>query len=241
MIMLNELHFKIIFILSLVSIFQIIIKYYEVLFSVFVFSDAVFCNFVNYYSYNGKNFTFNMEIKNICVFCSSSTKIASVFLDDANILGIELAKRNLRLIYGGASLGSMGVVASAVLERGGDVTGIMPKILNTKEVANRKVRNFIVTDNMHERKYKMQELADAFIILPGGFGTLEEAFEVITHKQIGIHNKPIIIVNINGFYDNMIAQLQTIYKEKFASRNTEEIYKIVDNSTEAIETIVNGE
>ena len=146
-------------------------------------------------------------MKSIVVFCGSSSGHDPEFLVFAKELGAAIASRGARLIYGGAKVGLMGCIADAVLAQGSEVIGIIPRFLSIKEVAHEGLSQLLIVENMHERKTKMFEVGDAFIALPGGFGTLEELFEVVTWAQLGLHQKPIGILNVNDFYDPLIAQL----------------------------------
>jgi len=155
-------------------------------------------------------------IKNICVFCGSSKPNKSHEIEDeVRRLGELLFKKNKNLVYGGAKIGIMGLVSNRMMERGGKVTGIIPKILVKKEIINNNITKLIVVNSMHERKKMMYDLADAFIILPGGIGTLEELSEIITWKVLGIENKIIIIFNLNGFYNSLIKQFKIMEVNNF--------------------------
>lgn len=149
------------------------------------------------------------------MYCGSSNGASDIYMEKAKELGRELAKRNIMLIYGGSSIGLMGAVADSVLSGGGKAIGVMPSILDKREISHKNLSELIVVDTMHERKAKMVELADGFITLPGGAGTMEEFFEVFTWTQIGLHKKPIGILNINHYYDPLIALLNHMNKEKF--------------------------
>jgi uncharacterized protein (TIGR00730 family) len=143
-------------------------------------------------------------LKSICVFCGSSLGARSSYADGARAMGRELARRGLTLVYGGGSVGLMGVVADAALEAGGQVHGVIPASLEAKEVGHRGLTRKDVVQTMHERKARMMELADGFIAMPGGIGTYEEVFEVWTWAQLGIHHKPIGFYDVDGFYDELI-------------------------------------
>ncbi len=149
-------------------------------------------------------------IKRITVFCGSSLGNEDIYKLQATLLGKTLAKLNIELVYGGAKIGLMGAVADGALSEGGKVIGVLPKFLRSKEIAHEGLTQLILVDSMHERKTKMNELCDGVIALPGGFGTLEEFFEMLTWGQLGLHQKPIAILNINGFYDSLIALVQTM-------------------------------
>ncbi|GIN20153.1 cytokinin riboside 5'-monophosphate phosphoribohydrolase [Siminovitchia fordii] len=154
-------------------------------------------------------------IKSVAIFCGSRTGASDVYIEDAKAVGQELAKRNITLIYGAASVGVMGAVADSVLENGGHVVGVMPEFLKRKEIVHPGLSELIIVDSMHERKAKMADLADGFIALPGGPGTLEEFFEIYTWAQLGLHQKPCGILNINRYYDPLISLFQHMLKEKF--------------------------
>ena len=155
-------------------------------------------------------------MKKICVFCGSSKPENHTKLENEVIsLGNLILKKKLQLVYGGAKIGLMGLVANTILKGGGYVTGIIPKLLSKKEIINKEVSDLIIVNNMHERKKKMYDLSDAFIILPGGIGTLEEFSEITTWKILGIEKKPIFLLNFNGFYDHLIQQFEVMGKYNF--------------------------
>jgi uncharacterized protein (TIGR00730 family) len=143
-------------------------------------------------------------MKRIVVFCGSSAGQSPVYMEQATLLGAALAKRNLALVYGGAKVGLMGAVADGALQAGGEVIGVLPQFLQQKELAHEGLTELILVDTMHERKTKMNELCDGVIALPGGFGTMEELFEMLTWGQLGLHRKPIGMLNVNGFYDALL-------------------------------------
>ncbi len=147
------------------------------------------------------------RIENICVYCGSGDGNDPAFVAAASSFGTALAAASVRLVYGGGSTGLMGAVASATLAGGGRVTGIIPQFLVDRERAHKQVTDMIVTADMHERKWAMFENADAFVALPGGIGTLEELIEILTWAQLGRHAKPIVIVDINGFWAHLRALL----------------------------------
>jgi uncharacterized protein (TIGR00730 family) len=142
-------------------------------------------------------------MKSICVFCGSSIGASDSYRDDAIALGELLAMRGMRLVYGGGKVGLMGVVADAALRAGGEVVGIIPESLMLKEVGHGSLTELVVTATMHERKAKMEEAAEGFIALPGGFGTFDELCEILTWAQLGIHRKPIGLLNTDGFFDQL--------------------------------------
>ncbi|MEW9503070.1 TIGR00730 family Rossman fold protein [Jeotgalibacillus marinus] len=154
-------------------------------------------------------------MKKLAVFCGSSNGASDVYLEGAKKLGKELVKRDIALVYGGASVGIMGAVANSVLENGGQVIGIMPSFLEKRELFHKNLTELIIVDSMHERKAKMAELVDGFIALPGGPGTLEEFFEIFTWAQLGLHQKPCGLLNINHYYDPLIELFNHMSKEQF--------------------------
>ncbi|MFH6934912.1 TIGR00730 family Rossman fold protein [Flavobacterium sp. FlaQc-30] len=149
-------------------------------------------------------------MKRITVFCASSFGTEKIYEEQALALGKTLAEQNIELVYGGANVGLMGAVADGALNAGGKVIGVLPNFLRSKEIAHLGLTELILVESMHERKTKMNDLCDGVIALPGGFGTLEELFEMLTWAQLGLHKKPIAILNVNGFYDALIALLQTM-------------------------------
>jgi hypothetical protein len=155
------------------------------------------------------------KINAVCVYCGSSPGTEPAFVEAAEKLGRILAENGVRLIYGGGSVGLMGAVAEAVIEHGGEVTGIIPEFLTKREQPRRLAQELIVTRDMHERKRTMFERADAFVALPGGLGTLEELVEQLTWVQLGRHKKPILIANINGYWDPLLALVEHMRAVKF--------------------------
>lgn len=168
-------------------------------------------------------------MKNICVYCGSSTKVASDYLDSAFQLGKMLAQNNLRLIYGGGSMGLMGEIAKGVLSENGEVVGVIPRFMYEENWFYSDVTELIVVESMHERKLKMANLADAFVALPGGCGTMEELFEIITWKQLGLITKPIVIGNINDYYSPLIEMFNNSVKEQFMREKHLEMWKVVSS------------
>jgi hypothetical protein len=154
-------------------------------------------------------------MRRICVYCGSSPGRLPVYRQSAQSLGRELAKRGLGLVYGGASVGVMGAVADAVLECGGEAIGVIPHSLATLEVAHSGLDELMVVGSMHERKAKMAELSDGFIALPGGWGTIEEIFEMLTWAQLGFHEKPCGLLNIASYYDPLFAFLDQAVRQQF--------------------------
>ena len=154
-------------------------------------------------------------MKRICIFCGSSTGADPVYAEAARSMGATVARLGLGVVYGGGNIGLMGVLADAVLARQGEVMGVIPQALVDKELAHHGVTELRVVHSMHERKALMAELADAFVALPGGYGTLEEFCEVLTWAQLGFHAKPCGLLNVAGFYDSFLALLDHAVRERF--------------------------
>jgi uncharacterized protein (TIGR00730 family) len=154
-------------------------------------------------------------MKSITVFCGSSYGNEARYEEQAALLGKTLAQKNITLIYGGASVGLMGAVANAALEAGGKVIGVIPRFLNSKEIAHIGLTELILVESMHERKARMSELCEGVITLPGGFGTMEELFEMLTWAQLGLHSKPIGLLNTGGYYDALNYLVKTMEEKGF--------------------------
>ena len=178
------------------------------------------------------------QIKKICVYCGSGSGINPKFAEAANILGRSLAKNKIGLVYGGGSLGLMGEVARATLDAGGHVTGIIPEFLSEKEHMLQDVQELIVTDSMHERKQYMFAKSDAFVALPGGAGTLDELIEQVTWSQLNQHNKPIIIANIDNYWQPLLELLRHMTDETFIRAGLEVNFKVVDQAEDIVPTAV---
>ena len=169
------------------------------------------------------------KISSLCVFCGSRAGDDPAHAAAARALGEEVAKRRIRLVYGGGRIGLMGIVAQAVSDAGGQVTGVIPDFLMHLEVGNTQAGELIITESMHTRKAKMFELSDAMIVMPGGIGTLDEAFEIITWKQLRQHSKPIVLVDVNGYWKPFQALVASIVEGGFAHAKVAELYTVVDN------------
>ncbi|HCA06602.1 TIGR00730 family Rossman fold protein [Chryseobacterium sp.] len=180
-------------------------------------------------------------MKSITVFCGSSFGTDDIFREQAFLLGETLAKQQIQLIYGGADTGLMGAVADGTLNAGGKVTGILPHFLQSKEIAHKNLTELIIVETMHERKTKMNDLCEGVIVLPGGYGTLEEFFEMITWAQLGLHKKPIGILNIDGFYDDLIKLVQTMVDKGFLKLVNRDMLLISGNIDELLEKMRNYE
>lgn len=180
-----------------------------------------------------------MELKSVCVYCSSSSSPEETVEREIRTFGREIARRGIGLIYGGSSRGLMGALADEVLAAGGKVTGVIPQALVGRESAHRGLTELKVVQTMHERELLMFDLADAFVAFPGGFGTLEEILEMLTWKQLGIHGKPIVFANIGGYFDPLLQQFELAIKKKYARPEDRILFAVADN-TRAILTLLEG-
>ena len=154
-------------------------------------------------------------MKNICVFCGSSLGLRPAYQQAATALGTIIAQRGMNLVYGGGKVGLMGIIADAVLAGGGEVIGVIPEFIAAKEIAHTGLTKLHIVNSMHERKAMMVDFSDGFIAMPGGFGTFEEFFEVLTWGQLGLHQKPHGLLNIEGYYDALLKLVDTAIAEKF--------------------------
>ena len=174
-------------------------------------------------------------MKKIAVFCGSSAGNDSIYRDQAYQLGKTLAEKQIKLIYGGGSIGLMGAVADGALDHNGRVTGVIPEFLNEKEIAHDNLNELIEVGSMHERKKRMHELSEGVIALPGGYGTLEEFFEMLTWGQLGLHQKPVALLNINGFYDPLRQLIDNMVKQNFLQSSYQDIMIMNDDIEKLIE------
>ena len=179
------------------------------------------------------------HIRTICVFCASSNAVNGVYLDAATDLGRRMGQVGINLVYGGASIGLMGAVARGVHAKGGKVTGVLPKFFRKLEIEYGEADELIVTHDMRERKAIMEKRSDAFIVLPGGVGTLEEAMEIFTLIQLEQTLKPLVFVNTEGFYDGIVRHFEQLVRLKFAKEETLKMYAMVESPEEAMEFIEN--
>ncbi|MEI3609389.1 TIGR00730 family Rossman fold protein [Pseudogracilibacillus sp. SO10305] len=176
-----------------------------------------------------------MTVESLAVFCGSSTGLKRVYMEQAENFGKELANKNKTLIYGGAQVGCMGALADASLNSGGNVVGMIPQKLKAVEIAHDQLTALHVVDTMHERKSKMAELADGFVALPGGSGTLEEWFEVFTWSQLGYHEKPCGLLNVNNFFDPLMRMLNHTIEQGFMNKSYRDMIIVSSDPKELIE------
>jgi len=173
----------------------------------------------------------------LCVYCGSESGKSGVHCDAAKQLGRILADNSIRLVYGGGSIGLMGALAREVLSAGGSVVGIIPKHLQTVEVTLTEVSELVVVETMHERKKQMFKRSDGFVTLSGGLGTLDETFEVITWRLLGIHDKPIVIVNSDGYWSHFIELVEKVIQEGFAHASSRDLFAVVESVDEVLPAI----
>jgi uncharacterized protein (TIGR00730 family) len=163
------------------------------------------------------------EIKSLLVYCGANEGFHPMYADAAKGLGKILVREKIKLIYGGGSIGLMGILANEVLNGGGEVEGVIPDFLNVKEIGHKKLTRMHIVKSMHERKAVMEKLCDAVLALPGGFGTMDELFEMLTWKQLGLHKKPIGILNQNGFYNHFVLQMNRMVEEGFLTASNRDL------------------
>ena len=178
------------------------------------------------------------NIQSICVFCASSESLDDLFKDIALELGRELGRRGIDLVYGGASIGLMGCLARGVHEEKGKVVGVLPEFFKTKDIEYSEADELIVTKNMRERKAVMDKRSDAFIVLPGGIGTLEEAMEILSMRQLRLTDKPLVFINTQGFYEGLRATFEEMVHLKFIKPNVMDMYAMVPNPQSALEYLL---
>lgn len=169
------------------------------------------------------------ELKSVCVYCGSSARVDQIYKDAAVELGRLLAENDWGLVYGGGRVGLMGLVADSALSAGARAVGIIPKHIQSREIEHTDLTELHIVDTMHVRKQMMVDKADAFVILAGGLGTLDEFFEVLTWKQLGLHDKPVVMVNINGYWTKMLEAIRHIASEKFMREEDLRMFQVVDS------------
>jgi uncharacterized protein (TIGR00730 family) len=176
-------------------------------------------------------------VQTLCVYCAASAKVNQVYLDAAADLGQALAEHNVHCVYGAGHIGLMGSLADAIIENGGEITGVIPRFMIEQNWNHQGLETVIVTETMHERKAKMASMSDAAVALPGGCGTMEELLEIITWKQLGLFPKPIIIVNVNGYFNPLIEMLNKAIEEQFMRSEHGKIWQVVDSSSQVLSAI----
>ncbi len=176
-------------------------------------------------------------VRSVCVYCSSSNAVNSVFKETASELGKKLAVHNYRLVYGGGNIGLMGIMAEAAKQNGGSILGVIPARMEKKGLAYREADELIVTKDMRERKEIMQTRSDAFICLPGGFGTMEEIFEIIVMKQLRLIDPPIVFLNVDKYYSCLIELFEHMFERKFVKEEYRSLYHFTESVDDALRYI----
>lgn len=181
---------------------------------------------------------FTMSIKQrICVFCASSRSIHQKYFEATTILGETLAKHNVTVIYGGGAVGLMGTLADTIMANGGEILGVLPDFMNEVEWGHKNITSLTIVKDMHERKKKLIEEVDAVVVLPGGTGTMEELFEVITLKKLGLFLKPIVIINTSNYFDPLIQMLHQMADENFLRPQHLQMFTVINDPKKVIEAI----
>lgn len=180
------------------------------------------------------------EINKVCVYCGSSARVDQVYKDAAVELGKTIAAKGWGVVYGGGRVGLMGLVADSALASGAEVFGIIPRHIQSREIEHTDLTELVVVETMHVRKQMMVDRADAFVILAGGLGTLDEFFEILTWKQLGLHDKPVVVVNINGYWDKMIEAIRHIASEKFMREEDLNTFRVVGSVAEVPDALINA-
>lgn len=175
----------------------------------------------------------------ILVYCGANPGTRPIYKEAAEKLGKTMADNNIRLIYGGGSVGLMGIIANAVLAYNGQVTGIIPHFLDRMEVGHKSLPEMHKVETMHERKSLMEKLCDGIITLPGGYGSMDELFEILSWSQLGLHQKPVGLLNINGFYDHLLKQLDVMVEEGFLKSQNRDLVIVSDNIKDLLEKMSN--
>ena len=173
-------------------------------------------------------------LASLCVYCGSAVGFAPRHRDAARRLGQSMAENGIRLVYGGGGIGLMGVVADAVLAGGGSVVGVIPDFLESRELGHRGLNWLHVVDSMHARKNLMEQLSDAFAVLPGGFGTLDETFEILTWRQLRLHDKPIVLINLDGYWTPLLRLVDHVVAEGFARSESRRLFTVVERVEDVI-------
>jgi len=180
-------------------------------------------------------------MKNIAVFCGSSLGFNEMYKNEAIKLGVHFAENNIGLVYGGGKIGMMGAIADAIIEKNGEVIGVIPGLLRQEEVAHANISKMFVTKTMSKRKVKISKLVDGYIALPGGFGTLDEIFEALTLSQLGIEQKPVGVLNTNGFFDYLIKQLDVMVSEGYLKQSNKDMLIVSESVDDLVLQMFNYE
>lgn len=180
------------------------------------------------------------KINSVCIFCGASNNVNGIYLEEGKKLGKRLAEEKYHMVFGAGDCGVMGATAGGALNNGGTVTGVFPRVLDGLEEEHKELTETIIVDDMHTRKMEMFNKSDAFVIMPGGFGTMDETFEVITWKQLMTHNKPIIMYNFNNYWKSWVEMTNHFIDEGFASQQTRGLYEVVDSMDQVFDMLRKG-
>lgn len=178
-----------------------------------------------------------VDIRSLCVLCGSRDGADPAYREAAVELGRLMAERGIRLVYGAGSIGLMGIIADAAIKAGGEVVGVIPDFLIRYEVGHKRLTDLVVTDSMHDRKRRMFEMADAFVVLPGGLGTLDETFEIITWKQLRLHDSPIVILDVNGYWQPLAALIRATVAGGFADAGVTELFSVARTPEDVFQSL----
>lgn len=179
------------------------------------------------------------NIKSLCVYCGSSIQVDEAYKNAAIEMGKILAANNIRLVYGGGKAGLMGLIADSVMDNGGEVIGIIPSHISDREIQHKELTELHIVDSMHVRKQMMVDYSDGFIVLPGGVGTLDETCEIITWRQLGIHDKPIVIANINNYWTPFLSMIDHIIDNGFMRSDDKNTFQVVTSIKDVLSTLEN--
>jgi uncharacterized protein (TIGR00730 family) len=177
------------------------------------------------------------SLSSVCVYCGASSRVADVYKEAAHALGDGLARRGIRMVYGGGRVGLMGIAADAAIAAGGEVVGIIPEHIQSAEIEHTGLTELHVVDSMHTRKRMMVERSDAFVILPGGLGTLDEAFEILTWKQLQLHDKPIVVADVDGYWRPLLGLIDHMVAQGFARIDRAALYSVADQVDAVFEAL----
>ena len=177
------------------------------------------------------------SLRSACVYCGASTRVNAIYKEAARRLGAILGERSVELVYGGGRVGLMGILADAALAAGGRVTGVIPEHIQSLEVGHTGLTNLIVVETMHERKRAMIDRSSAFVVLPGGFGTLDETFEILSWKQLRLHDKPVVLVDIDGFWGPLVALIDHVVDQGFALPGNRRMFTVVRQVEDVIDAL----
>ncbi|MDA8121915.1 MAG: TIGR00730 family Rossman fold protein [Deltaproteobacteria bacterium] len=179
-----------------------------------------------------------MKIRRLCVFSSSSNHVPERFREDTLLLADRMLEEDISLVFGGGSVGLMGILADRILAGGGKAIGVIPTFLRTKELAHESLTEMVETGSMHERKQEMSRRADAFAVLPGGFGTMDEFFEILTWKQLGLHSRPIVVANTTGWFDPVLSWCRRSVKVRTVSPKNIDLFEVVPSAADVVDALL---